>query len=94
MPRIFQPIKNAVQTRSLYKMMCSKPRPVVSHLFFAYGSLIFFKASHDDYVEIKRILGSYEKASGQVINLMNSAITFSPNVDLVLKRSIVDCLGL
>lgn len=57
-------IKYAIQSHSLYGMMCSKPGPIVSHLLFANDSHFFCKASHDDCVKIKRIIGSYEKALG------------------------------
>lgn len=66
-------LKNTVQTHSLYGITCLKPRPVVSHLLFANNSLVFYKVTLDNYVEIKMILCSYEKAFriGDKLNEVN-----------------------
>lgn len=53
--------------------------PTITHLFFADDSLIFFKADPNSCVHVKESLESYEAASGQVINLDKSALSFSPN---------------
>lgn len=52
---------------------------MITHLFFADDSLIFFKATKDNTDLVKDSLSTYEKASGQLINFDKSAITFSRN---------------
>lgn len=52
--------------------------PVITHLFFADDSLLFFKADQESCRNIKQCFDSYEEASGQIINYEKSALTFSP----------------
>lgn len=58
---------------------------MITHLFFADDSLIYFKTTNDNTDMIKDSLNTYEKASGQVINFDKSAITFTRNV---LQRNV------
>lgn len=53
--------------------------PMITLLFFADVSLIFFKPTEHNTIKIKNILNAYEKDSGQIINFEKSAITFSKN---------------
>ncbi|XP_055962295.1 uncharacterized protein LOC130015681 [Mercurialis annua] len=48
----------------------------ISHLFFADDSLLFCKANSQECSLIKEILQVYSKASGQVINMEKSALSF------------------
>lgn len=53
--------------------------PVVTHLFFADDSYLFFRATLDESTCIKECLNLYEKASGQQVNFHKSSIQFSHN---------------
>lgn len=53
--------------------------PMITHLFFADDSLIFFNATKDNTDLVRDSLNEYERASGQLINYDKSAITFSKN---------------
>lgn len=66
--------------------------PVITHLFFADDSLIFFKANKDNVQTVKRCLYDYEKASGQLINFDKSAITFSKNTPQLNIDLVKTCL--
>lgn len=62
--------------------------PVVSHLLFADDSFLFFKASAVEATNVKSLLVSYEKCSGQSINFQKSGVYFSANVKPNLKEEI------
>lgn len=51
--------------------------PIISHLFFAKDSSVFFKATKDDFMQVHRCLQIYERASGQLVNY-KSTLSFSP----------------
>ena len=55
--------------------------PMISHLFFADDSFLFFRADMEECSKIKEVLTIYEKASGQVINFQKSSVSFSRNID-------------
>uniref|UniRef100_A0A803QQC3 Reverse transcriptase n=1 Tax=Cannabis sativa TaxID=3483 RepID=A0A803QQC3_CANSA len=73
---------------------CSRSGPRVTHLFFTDDSLMFGRANGGDTETIKRILLTYETASGQKINFEKSAITFSLNVQQVDQDGVLRVLGL
>lgn len=53
--------------------------PVISHLFFADDSLLFFKTCKEEAKVIKNVLSVYEK-SEQLVNFNKSTIRFSLNM--------------
>lgn len=61
-------------------IVLSNRGPTISHLLFADDSLFFIKANERNSKELLHIFTEYEKASGQVINLDKSAITFGHRV--------------
>ena len=52
---------------------------VLTNLFFADDSLIFFRPFVEQATSLKGILASYGKVSGQMISFLKSSITFSKN---------------
>ena len=72
--------------------MC-RGAPRISYLLFADDSFLFFKASIEESITIKKVLEDYEMISGQVINFNKSGIFFSPNVVASVKESISSTLG-
>ncbi|XP_031127477.1 uncharacterized protein LOC116029567 [Ipomoea triloba] len=53
--------------------------PLVSHIFFADDSLLFFKATMQEAGVIKHCLTDYENMSGQTVNYHKSSVCFSRN---------------
>lgn len=68
--------------------------PSIHHLFFADDSLILLKADEEQCAELGKILKRYEDASGQVINLNKSAVTFGKNIgeDRKAKIKEITCI--
>ncbi|KAL5542188.1 hypothetical protein UlMin_009898 [Ulmus minor] len=56
--------------------------------------LVFCQADESNSLALLHILKDYEKGSGQQVNMMKSAITFSPNVDPRQKTAIMRSLNL
>ena len=61
-------------------MRVARSAPVVTHLFFADDSFLFFRANQAEALVVKQILETYGCASGQLINFSKSSISFSANV--------------
>ncbi|CAL2239107.1 unnamed protein product [Prunus armeniaca] len=73
-------IQQAEQLGRIRGVKVAAEAPPVSHLFFADYSLIFLEAKREVFEEVKGIFATYEKASGQKINLAKSAVSFSSNI--------------
>ncbi|XP_057440277.1 uncharacterized protein LOC130732189 [Lotus japonicus] len=73
-------INKAVMSSSLHGVKVARSAPVISHLLFADDSVIFAKATPEEVESVKEILSTYERVSGQVINLDKSTLTCSRNV--------------
>ena len=67
---------------------------MVTHLFFADDSLLFYKASTRECQNLIVTLNLYEAVFGQKINANKSSIFFSNNTSPELKAEILEVLGL
>ena len=65
---------------------------MISHLFFADDSLLFYKVSSQECQHLIDILRLYEAASGQKINTDKSSMFFSANTSEEKKIEILDLL--
>ncbi|XP_027062993.2 uncharacterized protein [Coffea arabica] len=86
-------LKRAEESKRIQGLKISRNGPVLTHLFFADDSIIFCKANKNEAVEIMKVLKTYEKASGQLVNLDKSAVFFSKNMDDELKKEVCLTLG-
>ncbi|XP_019150538.1 PREDICTED: uncharacterized protein LOC109147330 [Ipomoea nil] len=66
--------------------------PPISHLFFADDSMLFFKATIQEVIEIKGCLSMYESLSGQVVNYHKSSICYSKNTGEVVRGDVAQIL--
>ncbi|KAL0288473.1 UNVERIFIED_CONTAM: hypothetical protein Scaly_2729500 [Sesamum calycinum] len=66
----------------------------VSHLLFADDTLIFCKATETELGMIWRLLETYGKASGQLINFDKSSIVFSSNTPQDTRNGLASALGI
>jgi len=63
--------------------------PSLSHLFFTDDNIIFCEANSVEWRRIMKILGIYEKGSGQKINLLKTSLFFSRNTSQERKQEIL-----
>lgn len=61
-------IKRKVLEGSLEELRISRGAPGVSHLLFADDTLLFFKATQQQAREVKELLDTYARGTGQLIN--------------------------
>ena len=85
---------DACRRNAVMGFVCNRRCSRVSHLFFVNDSLVFCRATTQESMEIKALLEHHELASGQEVNFSKSAITFSPNVEEVVRVDIQGILGL
>lgn len=63
-------------------------------LFFVDDSLVFLKAVAADFGHFKAILKSYEKASGQCVNVKKSTVFFSKNVPVDSRQYLCNVVSM
>lgn len=68
--------------------------PSMSDLLFADDSLILCRATEEDAVHLRELLGVYEACSGQIINADKSIVLFSPNTGSTQRQRVRDILNI
>lgn len=63
-------------------------------MLFADDSLLFSKATEEEAANLRCILNTYQKASGQEVNYSKSAISFSKGTSKHLQDQIIKELGI
>lgn len=71
-------LNHAEQEGRISGLKICQTAPSISH-FFASDSLILIRANREDATQLQRILELYERCSGQMINKVKSAVSFSKN---------------
>lgn len=66
----------------------------LTHLFFAYDSLLFYRATFSKWGNLLQILQTYEVASGQKLNAQKTSIFFSKNTRGEFKEFIRTSAGI
>ncbi|OMO57673.1 reverse transcriptase [Corchorus capsularis] len=87
-------ISNAASVGGLSGVSIARHAPSVSHLFFADDSILFLRARLLECDIVLKILGDFEAASGQKINIDKSSILFSKNTSVELRMAIMQRLGI
>ncbi|XP_073121194.1 uncharacterized protein [Henckelia pumila] len=82
------------KTRLFKGVKVARGSPMISHLFFADDSLLFFRATLQDSLQVKKCIQAYEEASGQAVNFEKSAITFCPSTDSRYSMQIQRVFGI
>ncbi|XP_062118476.1 uncharacterized protein LOC133832109 [Humulus lupulus] len=85
-------IRRAEQEGTIEGLKFVKDKISVSHLFFADDSMIFMEATQRDVVAFNNILNVYSRASGQLINLEKSDVSFGKCVSLEDQKKLAELL--
>lgn len=86
-------ITHSVHHGSLKGLVMCPGAPVLHHLLFADDSFLFGEATESECLKFRQILNTYERASGQKINLQKSSVVFSKNVQDATKSNLAGILG-
>ena len=86
-------IKASVANGVLKGISICRGGPELSHLFFGDDSLIFYRVSMEDCDELQRVLGVYERASGQQLNRAKTSLFFSKNTPREILGAIQSRFG-
>lgn len=81
-------IHKAVETGSLQGIQFSGEGLMIHHMLFVDDSLLICKASSEQAKKLMEILQIYESATGQLINVAKSGITFGVKVKESIKAEI------
>ena len=84
----------AQNRRAIHSIKNAQQALKSSHLFFADGSILFIRATHQDIRTTKDILQPYQKALGECINLDKLELSFSRNLPTSKQILIQDWLGI
>lgn len=71
----------------------ARSAPPISHIFFADDYYIFSKANVESVRHVQNMLHTFEKASGQKVNVDKYSVIFSKNVCNPLKEELCQPLG-
>lgn len=81
---------NKEETRgNFHEVGVARGAPKVTHLLFADDSFVFFRADSKESQTCKNILDVYASATGQLVNLDKSSLTFSKNVCKQVRKDVV-----
>ena len=80
-----------VRKSSIHGIQVARKAPKISQLLFADDSLLFARADVKEADRIMSVLANYQEASGQVVNLDKSEVSYSRNVpnhekDIICQR--------
>jgi hypothetical protein len=87
-------IMRAERSGAISGVPSSPSGPKISHLFFADDSILFCKSNVVEWRRLMKILGIYENASGQKLNINKTSVFFSRNTSLERRQDILRHSGL
>ncbi|KAG8485709.1 hypothetical protein CXB51_019034 [Gossypium anomalum] len=76
------------ETNQIKGIRASKDGPRINHLFFAHDALLFVRNKRSEVEVFTKILESFERMSGQRINLDKSMVYFSPNTPITQRTTL------
>ncbi|CAA7024597.1 unnamed protein product [Microthlaspi erraticum] len=86
--------RKAQREGSLPGIKVARGSPPINHLLFADDTMFFCKSNQKNCETLNRILKTYEEASGQMINLRKSSITFAKKTSSETMEKAKEILGI
>lgn len=86
-------LNGAEQQRLIQGATITKGGTNINHLLFADDYILYSKATRSDWEKIQEILYTYEKRSGQTLNLQKSSILFSKATTESDKQQVIQATG-
>ena len=71
----------------------ARQAPSISHLFFADDSVIFYRATKEECMQVAKVLEVYEEESGQKLNREKTSLFFSKNTKEEIKEFVKGTFG-
>ncbi|XP_074297338.1 uncharacterized protein LOC141628049 [Silene latifolia] len=87
-------MRRAVEMNSLHGVRVSSNAPPISHLLFADDSIFFMRANEQEAEVVKDILRKYEQASGQLVSLDKTTVSFSKGIPVQKRNNLATRLGI
>ncbi|XP_074315228.1 uncharacterized protein LOC141651412 [Silene latifolia] len=86
-------MRRAVENNTIHGIRVSPTAPAISHLLFADDSIFFVRATVEEAEAVNGILRRYETASGQLVSLDKTTVSFSKGVSDGRRDSVAERLG-
>ncbi|XP_074266997.1 uncharacterized protein LOC141590294 [Silene latifolia] len=86
-------MRRAVEEESLHGICVTGTAPSISHLLFVDDNILFARATIGEADVINNLLRRYEAASGQLMNLDKTTVSFSKGVAEEQRRRVAERLG-
>ncbi|XP_074293374.1 uncharacterized protein LOC141620388 [Silene latifolia] len=81
-------MRRAVEVNAIHGIRVSSGAPTISHLLFADDSIFFTRANMEEADAVSEILRRYERASGQLVNLDKTTVSFSKGVPIQSRNNL------
>lgn len=72
-------LRQAEMSKKITRLSITRGGVRLSHLFFAYDSLLFCTTNIEEWTQMQETLDTYERASGQRLNMEKTSLFFSKN---------------
>jgi hypothetical protein len=81
------------QSNNIHGIQVARHAPKITHLLFADDSLFFARANIQEIEILTQVLTKYQEASGQLVSLDKSEVSFSRNVPVIEGNIICNKIG-
>ena len=86
-------MKKETEAGNLTRIIIARNSPGISNLLFADDSLIFFKATVEEAVTMKRVLSTFHRCTGQLLSESKCSLLFSEKCPEEVRDNIKENLG-